>query len=374
MGKIVLFLILLISMSAQASSVHPPGYLDDAIFISPTKKSVPIYQCNGAVRNVAKKDFGNISYGACVNAAVDFYLSMGPAWNVKDECAPNTGQITIYCSFSSNITGHNGVTGLSVAVAEYYSEGASYDEGCYDPLYTDAYDSDKDGNVDRCYDPSMKSSLPIPSNKFCKSEPNAFTLSSEEEDKIKSAARLAKQSLERMEADLAAPNEINSGKLNQIASLFGIENYQDPQFAILTTAIQSGSIGCVKNKLDAASLDPSGNGYLSFEDANGGVSGVHCKDKNGDDIIQVHVKDISHFHPVYANQAMQELLGHETQHGCNDVHPLNMHYMEKSEIRSKFDTQVQSYKNLVGSGNELDILKRLIKNPYYFEYLLKVYL
>ena len=71
---------------------------------------------------------------------------------------------------------------------------------------------------------------------------------------------------------------------------------------------------------------------------------------------------------------MQELLVHETQHGCNDVHPLNMHYMEKSEIRSKFDAQVKSYKNLVGSGNELDILKRLIKNPYYFEYLLKVYL
>tara|TARA_R110002033_G_scaffold165664_3_gene203618 strand:- start:1815 stop:2891 length:1077 start_codon:yes stop_codon:yes gene_type:complete len=357
-------------------SLYASEYPSDAPFQPPEIRQEPNYVCETAVRNSARVRFENVSFGECETLGVNHYLSEFRAWNVKEECTPDNGSslVHIYCSFSSTHAGHNGETGLSVSIAYYMAEGTSTVYECNSQAYSDGVDTTGDGNIDKCYNPNDLLKIPEKAEQFCKSEPNAFTLSSEEEDKIKSAARLAKQSLERMEADLAAPNEINSGKLNQIASLFGIENYQDPQFAILTTAIQSGSIGCVKNKLDAASLDPSGNGYLSFEDANGGVSGVHCKDKNGDDIIQVHVKDISHFHPVYANQAMQELLVHETQHGCNDVHPLNMHYMEKSEIRSKFDTQVQSYKNLVGSGNELDILKRLIKNPYYFEYLLKVYL
>lgn len=32
------------------------------------------------------------------------------------------------------------------------------------------------------------------------------------------------------------------------------------------------------------------------------------------------------------------------------------------------------YKRLIGSGNELYILERLVQNSYYYEYLLRAYL
>lgn len=51
-----------------------------------------------------------------------------------------------------------------------------------------------------------------------------------------------------------------------------------------------------------------------------------------------------------------------------------MHYMTPSAIRQEFEEDIADYKRLIGTGNELDILERLIQNPYYFEYLLRIYL
>ncbi|GGI85609.1 hypothetical protein GCM10007978_24100 [Shewanella hanedai] len=240
--------------------------------------------------------------------------------------------------------------------------------------FEDGYDMDGDGFIDRCYNPLDKLKTREPATDFCLSEPEAFTLDEEQDSKIKSAASDARQNLEQMESDLANPNETNKAKLDQIAALFGMSNSQDPQFTILASVINTSSLGCVKNKLAAAELDPSTSGYLSFIASSKKRSGVYCQNQNGGDIIQINVKDLDFYDPRNSPDELQELVVHEVKHACYDKHDDAMHYMDDSEIRADFDKLVEGYGNIIGSGSEHSVLQRLIRNPYFFEYILKVYL
>ncbi|SQH76956.1 exported protein of unknown function [Shewanella benthica] len=243
------------------------------------------------------------------------------------------------------------------------------------PLYTHGRDIDGDGEPDQCYNPEDLLKKRELADDFCRTQPKASTLSSDDEDNLKSAASLARQNLEALEADLLAPDASNQAKLNQIAGLFGMDNYQDPHFSLLSSVIIQ-SIGCVKQKLASAELDPRANGYLTFKDSPNSASagGVTCYSQNGDEIIQINEYYLNSYHPVYDNQSLQELMIHETKHTCGQEHDPKFHGYTASKIQANFDEEIQQYVSGRDNSSLKDHLRDIIYNPYYFEYLMKAYL
>ncbi|MCH4294209.1 hypothetical protein MJ923_07810 [Shewanella sp. 3B26] len=249
--------------------------------------------------------------------------------------------------------------------------------------YTHGRDVDGDGQPDQCYNPNdfVRAREKVPT--VCDFE-TAYSLSSDDEAKLKKAAEDALKLLEEVESDLRSPNSTNSCRLNGLAQLIGVPDYTSTHFLSLSKFMLKRS-SSIKNELNKLVNDVTGTRsprYLVTDNEIAlkyGFVGSHCRASNkypfidneivfADYILSSYNGNISFFNKGVPD--LRKTLIHEIHHSKRGVHEKNRtlewHY-------DFFNDDLNVFRRLVENpkfGSDA-FFERFTRNPYHYIWMLE---
>ncbi|QYJ85406.1 hypothetical protein K0I73_14525 [Shewanella mesophila] len=198
---------------------------------------------------------------------------------------------------------------------------------CNDEIYRDGHDTNGDGEIDRCYNPDDKLKNRENIDSWCIGY-ETLSLSTSDENTLKKAAEDLLVLLSNIDSDFSSPNLENSCRLNGLASLMGIPDYQHPNFKLLTDSMSRSLFG-IKQRLEVAKNDLSGTDsgprYIIMKDTDN-ARAIHCTNSQNFPFSEEDIAFDDNLVDNYGNNEDDDLkflmtFMHEVHHSLGARHP-----------------------------------------------------
>ncbi len=260
--------------------------------------------------------------------------------------------------------------------------------------YIFGFDSDGDGETDRCYNPEdkLKIRTKLDFDDTChespfisiddENYPEVYTLSTEDENLVSSSAKEAIDFLAQISPDLNSPSALNKEKLDSISRVFNISDSYQPLFNTLSNVILKVN-ECVSSRLEDAQLAPNENMYRVKTDkaAQSSIFAQTCYIGSSDEpqieITERSLKDYKEGEILPFINTLPVTMMHENQHHCGGSHMISsdesdFRLKEKAWLKNRLE-MFELQKNYMDELSRQKYFESILKDPSFYKYIIEAY-